>query len=69
MLLSKDAIADVIEVLAARDFYGRPTRPIFDAILDLYGHGEPADPITVGRRAASAAARSRGSAARPTSTR
>ena len=26
---------------------GRCTRPIFDTILDLYGRGEPADPITV----------------------
>lgn len=47
MLLSKDAIADVIEILKAHDFY-RPTHAtIFDAVLDLYGRGEPADPITV----------------------
>ena len=26
---------------------GRPTRPIYDAILDLYGRGEPADAVTV----------------------
>ena len=26
---------------------GRRTRPIFDAVLDLYGRGEPADAITV----------------------
>jgi replicative DNA helicase len=47
MLLSKDAIADVVEILKAHDFY-RPTHAtIYDAILDLYGRGEPADPITV----------------------
>jgi replicative DNA helicase len=47
MLLSKDAIADVIEILKGRDFY-RPTHAtIFDAILDVYGRGEPADAITV----------------------
>jgi replicative DNA helicase len=47
MLLSKDAIADVIEILRAADFY-RPTHTtVFEAILDLYGRGEPADPITV----------------------
>ncbi len=47
MLLSKDAIADVVEILRTGDFY-RPTHAtIFDAILDLYGRGEPADPITV----------------------
>ena len=47
MLLSKDAIADVVEILRANDFY-RPTHTtIFEAVLDLYGRGEPADPITV----------------------
>ena len=47
MLLSKDAIADVIEVLKERDFYRPAHELIFDAILDLYGRGEPADPVTV----------------------
>ena len=47
MLLSKDAIADVVEILRSNDFY-RPTHTtIFEAVLDLYGRGEPADPITV----------------------
>lgn len=47
MLLSKDAIADVIEILRAADFY-RPTHlTIYETILDLYGRGEPADAITV----------------------
>jgi replicative DNA helicase len=47
MLLSKDAIADVIEVLKAGDFYRPVHATIFDAVLDLYGRGEPADMITV----------------------
>lgn len=47
MLLSKDAIADVIEILRSSDFYRPAHATIFDAILDLYGRGEPADPITV----------------------
>ena len=47
MLLSKDAIADVVDILKAHDFYRPPHTTIFDAILDLYGRGEPADPITV----------------------
>ena len=47
MLLSKDAIADVVEVLKERDFYRPAHELIYDAILDLYGKGEPADPITV----------------------
>ena len=47
MLLSKDAIADVVEILRAGDFYRPNHATIFEAILDLYGRGEPADPITV----------------------
>lgn len=47
MLMSKDAIADVVDVLRGRDFYRPAHEMIFDAILDLYGRGEPADPVTV----------------------
>jgi replicative DNA helicase len=47
MLLSKDAIADVVEVLHGVDFYRPANELIFDAILDLYGRGEPADAVTV----------------------
>jgi replicative DNA helicase len=47
MLLSKDAIADVVEVLQGPDFYRPAHQLIFDCILDLYGRGEPADAITV----------------------
>ncbi|MEU7528040.1 replicative DNA helicase [Saccharothrix sp. NPDC042600] len=47
MLLSKDAIADVVEVLAPNDFYRPAHQAIYDCVLDLYGRGEPADPITV----------------------
>nr|WP_306744535.1 replicative DNA helicase [Saccharothrix yanglingensis] len=47
MLLSKDAIADVVEVLAPNDFYRPAHQAVYDCVLDLYGRGEPADPITV----------------------
>src|SRR5512141_2075765 len=47
MLLSKDAIADVVEILRDRDFYRPAHETIYDAILDLYGRGEPADAVTV----------------------
>ncbi|MBA3490165.1 MAG: replicative DNA helicase, partial [Longispora sp.] len=47
MLLSKDAIADVVEILRVNDFYKPVHATIFDTVLDLYGRGEPADPITV----------------------
>ncbi|GAA2051770.1 MULTISPECIES: replicative DNA helicase [Streptomyces] len=47
MLLSKDAIADVVETLRGADFYKPAHETIYAAILDLYAKGEPADPITV----------------------
>jgi replicative DNA helicase len=47
MLLSKDAIADVIDVVKGRDFYKPAHELVFDSILDLYGRGEPADAVTV----------------------
>jgi replicative DNA helicase len=47
MLLSKDAIADVVEILRVSDFYRPAHATIFEAILDIYGRGEPADAITV----------------------
>ena len=47
MLLSKDAIADVLEVLRPGDFYRPAHEIVYDSILDLYSRGEPADAITV----------------------
>src|SRR6201996_8822417 len=47
MLLSKDAIADVLEKLRPSDFYRPAHQNVYDAILDLYGRGEPADAVTV----------------------
>ena len=47
MLLSKDAIADVLERLRPADFYRPNHQSVYDAILDLYGRGEPADAVTV----------------------
>ncbi|OHV03711.1 replicative DNA helicase [Mycobacterium talmoniae] len=47
MLLSKDAIADVLERVRPGDFYRPAHQNIYDAILDLYGRGEPADAVTV----------------------
>ncbi|MFE6052143.1 replicative DNA helicase [Kitasatospora sp. NPDC056446] len=47
MLLSKDAIADVVEVLKPADYYRPAHEMVHGAILDLYARGEPADPITV----------------------
>ncbi|MEU4655118.1 replicative DNA helicase [Streptomyces sp. NPDC023723] len=47
MLLSKDAIADIVDVLGGHDFYRPAHELIYQAILDLYGRGETPDPITV----------------------
>jgi replicative DNA helicase len=47
MLLSKDAIADVLERLRPGDFYRPVHQNVYDTILDLYGRGEPADAVTV----------------------
>jgi replicative DNA helicase len=46
MLLSKDAIADVVEVIKGLDFYRPAHETVFDALIDLYGRGEPVDPVT-----------------------
>lgn len=54
MLLSKDAIADVVEILRPGDFYRPAHAAIFDTILDLYGRGEPADAVTVAAALATA---------------
>src|SRR5215207_2735426 len=47
MLLSKDAVADVIETLRGADFYVPKHELIFDAVLTLYSHGEPTDVVAV----------------------
>jgi replicative DNA helicase len=47
MLLSQDAIADVVETLTAQDFYRPAHQILYDAVLDLYGRGEPADAVTI----------------------
>jgi replicative DNA helicase len=47
MLLSKDAIADVVEVIRETDFYRPAHQVIYGSILDLFGRGEPADAVTI----------------------
>jgi replicative DNA helicase len=47
MLLSKDAIADVLAKLRPDDFYRPNHATVYNAILHLYGSGEPADAVTV----------------------
>src|SRR3989304_6467462 len=47
MLISRDAIVSVIEVVASEDFYRKSNQEVFNTIMELYIKGEPADPITV----------------------
>jgi replicative DNA helicase len=47
MLLSKDAIADVVERLRPGDFYRPAHQNIYDVVVDLSTRGEPADAVTV----------------------
>jgi replicative DNA helicase len=47
MLLSKEAIGEVLEIISGVDFYEPRHELIFSAIEDLNGHGMPADTITV----------------------
>jgi len=47
MMLSKDAISDVLEVIKPADHYRPAHQIVHEIILDLYGKGEPADAVTV----------------------
>ena len=47
MMLSKDAIADVVETIREGDFYRPAHQSVYATVLDLYGRGEPADAVTV----------------------
>jgi replicative DNA helicase len=46
-LESKEAIANVIEILHAEDFYKPAHSEIYETVLTLYGRGEAVDAITV----------------------
>ena len=47
MLLSKEAITDVIEVLRGSEFYKPAHESIYDAVVEVYNRSEPADPLIV----------------------
>ena len=47
MLLSKDAMADAVEVVRGNDFYKPAHEIIFDAAVQLYNSGNPVDAVTV----------------------
>jgi replicative DNA helicase len=47
MLLDRNAIATVTEVLKGDEFYKESHRLLFDAIMDLYDNDEPVDIVTL----------------------
>ena len=47
MLLSQEAVAEVVEEIAGVDFYAGKHELIYNAILILFGRGEPTDVIAV----------------------
>jgi len=47
MMLSKDAISDVLEVIKPTDHYRPAHQVVHETIIDLYSRGEPADAVTV----------------------
>ena len=47
MLLSREAIADAVEVVQVDDFYKPSHAHIYEAITALYSSGEPVDVVTV----------------------
>ncbi|MBW3604742.1 MAG: replicative DNA helicase [Actinobacteria bacterium] len=47
MLLSKNAIAEVVEFVGPEDFYRGAHRTMFEAIRELYDRGEPVDSVTL----------------------
>lgn len=47
MLLSREAIAEVVEVLEPDHFYKPAHGHLYEAILSLYSSGEPVDAVTV----------------------
>lgn len=47
MLLSREAIADVIEITEGAHFYRPAHQAVYAAIVSMYATGDPTDPITV----------------------
>jgi replicative DNA helicase len=47
MLLSKNAIAEVVQFVGPEEFYRGAHRTMFEGIRDLYDRGEPVDSVTL----------------------
>src|SRR5438270_10837292 len=46
MMLSAEAIAEVIEEIRPEDFYRSSHRVVYEALVHLYSRGEPVDQVT-----------------------
>ncbi len=46
-LLSREAVANVLEIVRADDFYKPAHTEMFNAMLELYGRGDPIDAVTL----------------------
>jgi replicative DNA helicase len=47
LLIDRDAVVKTAHVLTASDFYREKNGWIYEAVLDLYAHSEPADFVTI----------------------
>ena len=47
MLLSRDAIADAVNLIRPEHFYRPAHAHVYEAVCSLYAKGEPADAVTV----------------------
>lgn len=50
LMIDKDAIAKIADILYPEDFYRSEHRIIYEAILDLYGKNQPIDVLSVSNR-------------------
>ncbi len=50
ILIDKDAIIRVADIITAEDFYKDANRIVYDIMLDLYGRHEPIDILSMGNR-------------------
>lgn len=47
MLMSREAIADITDIIEGGDFYHPAHELIFRTVVDAYGKGSPVDPVTI----------------------
>jgi len=47
MIIDRDGIAIASEIITSDDFYNKQLGVIFDAMVELYNHGQPVDPVTL----------------------